>query len=113
MAKILRFSKTMKEIERRLKKKYPKAVPIRNATNDRNHTLWMLKQIPKLDSQRKVIAWYNWILSKAHSMKLIDKRDPEITEIRNMARGDARRLKKSAKRFISAIINFDELETLR
>lgn len=113
MARILRFSATMGEIERRLKEKYPEARSIEGATCDVNHTLWMINRIPKLDSQRKVIAWYNWILAKAHTLQLIDVGDDKVTEIRSMARRDMVRLASRSKDFLNSIINFDELSRLR
>src|SRR3989304_10250225 len=99
--RIVRFRSTLREVTKRLLEKFPNAKPVRDATNDVNHTLWMIHQIrnnPKrLDTQRKVIAWYNWIMAKAHTLKLFDVGDPEITEIRNLARADAALLHKASK----------------
>lgn len=92
--RIVRFSGTLWEVERRLKQKYPDARPVRGATNDQNHTPWMIRRIRRLDGQRKVIAWYNWVLAKAHTTQLFDVGDDELTEIRTLARRDAVRLRK-------------------
>ena len=93
--RIVRFPGTLREVERRLRLKYPDARPVRGATNDQNHTLWMIRRIRRLDGQRKVIAWYNWVLAKAHTMELFDVGDDELTEIRTLARKDAARLRRS------------------
>jgi len=103
MARILRFSKTMAEVRRRLRAEYPDAKSVEDATNDVNHTLWMIAQISTLDSQRKVIAWYNWILAKAHSLGLFDIGDDKLTEIRGMARRDVKQLRKSMRELVDAI----------
>lgn len=114
MARILRFSKTLGEVKRRLEEKYPEAIPVEGATNDVNHTLWMIGEVKKLVSQRKVYAWYNWIICKAHSpLGLFDAGDDYLTEIRNMARRDAKSLTKSERGFILAIIDFEMLGKLR
>lgn len=113
MARILRFSVTMNEVKRRLVEKYPDARPIEGATCDANHTLWMISRLKKLDSQRKVIAWYNWILAKAHTIQLIDVGDDQVTEIRSMARRDMARLAARSKDFINSIIDLNELSRLR
>lgn len=113
MTRILRFSATMNEVKRRLYKKYPEGHPIEGATNDINHTLWMIDRLKKLDSQRKVVAWYNWILAKAHTLGLFDVGDDSLTEIRTMARKDVKSLSQRSRTFVYSIIDFEELERLR
>ena len=68
--------------------RWPYAKPIENATNDINHTLWMIERIQEMDDQRKIDRWLGWILAKAHTLGVLAHNDKKVLEIRKLVKVD-------------------------
>ena len=83
-----RYPNTLSAIRERLVREFPGGKPVEGATDDVNHTLWMVEQIGHMNDQGRIDRWVGWICAKAHSLGVIDRGDDQLSETRALARSD-------------------------
>jgi hypothetical protein len=85
---VLRYSVTLRTLRERLLSRFPGAEAVEGATQDVNHTLWMIEQVGHMGDQPKIDRWVGWIGAKAHSLGVIDGGDDTLAELRELIRRD-------------------------